>query len=141
MNKYKVELNESQVELMSRALDFYSRILALQFREINNVLMDAKMRDPKSIKEITFENIRNIADEMEKLKDKYTDLSQHESNGITNESTPEEARVAYDMFKVLVHRISWDNHPEGGFQTYFDTPMHYGNEDLIKIEKINTEEN
>jgi len=125
--KYTLTLNEEQARILIRALDLYSRIGIGQFEEVAQVYdrglkLDLTTRD----------RIRaglNIA----KVEAGHP---VNGSYGIHNEKVDDEFRVAYDLQKVVRHRLAWDHQPQGGMGVHFDTPDQSGSQPLATIVKV-----
>jgi hypothetical protein len=72
--------------------------------------------------EVPVEDILLLKESLEKLQPLATQLpSGH--HGIRSDKIPDSARVAFDLYQVIRHRLAWDRKPEGGFQVYFDQPL------------------
>lgn len=135
-NKYKLTITEHQASVINRALDFYSRMLIGQVREIKNVYkMERNFNDLPD---------HDQADEaIEKVRELY--FPGHPSNGsfgIYSPEVPDSARIAWDIQQVIRHRIAWrraGDPSERDWSTMtgvtYDEPMKSSSkEDLPKIE-------
>jgi hypothetical protein len=126
-SKYTLTLNEDQARILIRALDLYSRIGIGQFEEVAQVYdrglkLDLPTRD----------RIRvglNIA----KAEAGHP---VNGSYGIHNAKVDDEFRVAYDLQKVVRHRLAWDRQPQGGLGVDFDTPDQSGSQPLATIVRV-----
>lgn len=135
--KYQITATQSQLELIQRALDMYSRI---GMGQVGTAVTD----HPDVIKRI-FNHRSNLVSLFEvsiavDAAMKYwvfEELPQNGYHGIHSSKINNSNRNAYDMVQVIRSKIAWDNHKEGDSTIYvqYDTPMKTGNEDFIQIEK------
>lgn len=122
--KYQITLNREQAQAISKALDFHSRIIGGQFDEIKNLFWDAK---PENFKE---------ADKiLSRLKFLLTGAEDSGTLGIGNIS--EKGRNAYDLHKVIRHRLALDS-PESHheFSVNFHPPIQWGTQPFAQIEGL-----
>ena len=126
--KYKVILNEKQIEILVESLDLYSRLPSGQFDEIFFKMLGLG----KLTNRTEFEKISK------QLKELYfPELSENEFYGIHQDSVSEDARIGFDMIQVLRHKLSWDKEPEGGITVNFHEPMKTSTkENLIEIKDV-----
>jgi hypothetical protein len=50
-------------------------------------------------------------------------LGPETSHGILACETPENAKIAYDVYQTLMNKLAWDESPDGGPQVWFQEPM------------------
>jgi preprotein translocase subunit Sec63 len=112
--QYRLTLTENQAQTIVKALDLYAHIGMGQLGEVSRIL-----RDNRGTKDIdTFCGVSSLIEEAASLwtggKGYYY--------GISSEKVNDTFRVAWDLQQVIRHQLTWDRHPEGGFQVYFDKP-------------------
>ena len=123
---YNLKLNEAQMRVIEKALDFYSRILCGQIEEVDRVLMyDARQVSHRSCLYWHLEDFKKAA---------FPELGVHTSYAIGSPETPEGAKIAYDIQQVVRHVLAWDIHPEGGILVSFQEPEQLSKEPLPKAE-------
>lgn len=125
MTKYKIELNEEQVNTLIKALDLYSRIGLGQFHEI----LDWQFNWNKNI---SYENDNYICEQLDLIKFILTDFSSNEYRGICSPDTPERCKVAFDIQQVVRYCQAWHNNPKGDITVNYDEPMVCSNQPLPK---------
>ena len=122
---YTLTMSEEQSQLLVKALDLYSRIGIGQFEEILDVYDPLHRLVPVEAK-----------DTARKLLDSVKAVYGHPANGshgIHNPEVRDEFRAAYDIQRVVRHRLAFDRHPEGGFQVNFDEPWQISERPLPSI--------
>lgn len=133
MNNYSIEANTAQLELIMKALDFYSRIQMGQISELTNPyiiqLPDADYSD--------------VDEQLIKLKKSmFPELDAKTFYSIKTKKIPDTIRQTVDILDVIRHRIAWDDSKEEkptGMK--YNKPIHWSNEyNLIKIEKVDDNE-
>lgn len=114
MDHYNLIINKEQAEVLITALESYSRMMigqidyALEPLRFNNKIK----ADPK--------RLQQLCDEIKFL---FTPFEQRgASYGIYSHEVDDSARVAYDIKKVIEHRLSFDRNPEGGKTVNFQEP-------------------
>ena len=122
--KYQITLNREQAQVISKALDFYSRIIGGQFDEIRTLFWDAKP-----------ENFKKADKILSRLKFLLTGMGDNGNLGIGNIS--EKGRNAYDLHQVIRHRLALDR-PESHheFSVDFHPPFQWGTQPLAQIEGL-----
>lgn len=102
--KVTIELDEQQAGAVIRALDLYSRIAMGQLEAIvdHPEIHDRIMQDKSDTSDIL-----SARDLFSHAKQQLFGLNPNASRGIYNEDVSDDARVAWDIQKVLVHGISW----------------------------------
>src|SRR4051794_26921334 len=56
------------------------------------------------------------------IKLRLTGFEPNTDWGIANPNTPDRAKIAHDIQKVVRHRLAWDRNPEGDITVDFDPP-------------------
>ena len=133
MNNYTIEANEAQLELIMKALDFYSRIQMGQISELTNPYM---IQLPNA-------DITDVDEQLLKLKKSmFPELDARSFYSIKTKKIPDTIRQTVDILDVIRHRIAWDNTTEekpSGMK--YNKPIQWSNEhNLIKIKKDNNNE-
>ncbi|VTU42587.1 MULTISPECIES: hypothetical protein [unclassified Variovorax] len=59
---------------------------------------------------------------VEQLKAVLTGYTLGGSKSIGSESTPTDAKIAFELYKAIRHRLSWVHTPEGGHGVHFTDP-------------------
>jgi len=133
MNNYSIEANTAQLELIMKALDFYSRIQMGQISELTNPyiiqLPDADYSD--------------VDEQLIKLKKSmFPELDARTFYSIKTKKIPDTIRQTVDILDVIRHRIAWDESKEEATTGMkYNTPIHWSNEhELIKIKKVDNNE-
>lgn len=131
--EYKISLSENQLQIISKALDVYSRLGIGQFRDALECLPTQEFR-PNGWNE-SMDEIGNIVKQFT-----HDNVDGYRSSlGIMNTKTKDQFRVAWDIQQVIRHKISWDNHKDGDstFTVNFHEPFKSSEkEPLVKIEKL-----
>lgn len=121
--KYQLTLNERQLEVINKALDFYSRMAAGQFGELLSWFSGFNwVKSPDA----------EDRESLEWLKERLTGLRRNAYRSIV--TCPEPARIAYDIYQVIRNRLAWDRNPKGGIQVSYDDPHQVSAETLPEIE-------
>ncbi len=124
---YTLTLNERQAEVVAAALDLYARIGIGQFEEIVSIYEGAQMGLGKTTDAGKLHAAKRF---VEDAKHELTGFPANASHGIMSDKVNDTFRVAYDIGKVLRHRLAWDRSPEGGYGVHFDKPDRIGKEPL-----------
>ena len=135
MTKYTITVTENQARLIAQALDLVSRLQMGQWSEFIDWLPHQRQFCRHNLREqiqpIMSEHFRKTKPE----GCQYAIDGWGGHYGVYSEFIPDTARVAWDLQKVIEHRLAWDRQPEGGFTVDFDGPRHVGGEPLAKIVK------
>lgn len=122
--KYQITLNKDQAQIISKALDFYSKIIGGEFNEIRKLFSNTKP-----------ENCKEIEKTLSRLKFLLTGMEENSNFGIGNIS--EKGRNAYDLHQVIRHRLAVDKHESyHEFSVAFHSPYQWGTQPLAQIEGI-----
>ena len=131
---YNLKINKNQAEVISKALDLYSRIGAGQISEI---LWHPSVAEKMWVKNSNLsENqmnqklVRQLLDDIKRIIWGY---KPNENGGIS--MAEEIDKIAYDLHQVIRHKIAWDGKPKGGNTVDFHKPMKYSKEELAKMER------
>lgn len=113
---YQLTLNEAQAKVLIRALDSFSRIHIGQLETAITQILVAEYAQSEGL-EGEFTRIRD------KLMPSLAGVPLNGSHGIRNDQVSDEARIAWDLQKVIRHAVAWAEMPEGGFRVDFDKPV------------------
>ena len=135
MSKYNLTITEEQARTLISALDLYSRIGMGQFEEVEMIY---RYDSRKSVNYDGEETVEYDGDKFRELLKECKKLLGHHSNGsygIYSHQVPDSFRVAWDLKKVIRHRLAWDRRPEGGYTVDFEEPRQSSKLPLACIEK------
>ena len=136
MTTYTMTITENQARLIAQALDLASCIQTGQWPEFVAWLPHQHQFCRHDLRE----KLQPImAEHFRKTKPVgmcYPIDGWGSSYGIYSEYVPDTARVAWDLRKVIEHRLAWDRNPEGGFTVDFDGPVHAGSEPLAIMKRM-----
>jgi len=116
--KILLKLEESQAEILIRALDFYSRIGLGQFPEIINRFKEFDWNTDYIISERY-----SLIGQLENISSQLTGLCTGAYRGICGCLAPISSQIAYEILQVVRHKIAWHNETEGGITVKFDEPL------------------
>ena len=125
--KYRLTLTEAQARIVKDALDLYFRIGIGQFREVEHVYNYTLLRGTKDM-----ERLREALDAAARTQG----FGFGGSYGIHSTEVHDVFRQAYDINRVIRHRMAWDRLPSGGPGVDFDTPRQIGTFPLPSIETL-----
>lgn len=127
--EYSLRITQKQADVIKDACELYSRLEMGQWDTVADFI-----RTPLEHMEIPLCEIR------EQLNDLAVKARMKPSRwafrGITHDETHECGKIAWDVYQVLRHRVSWDRYPEGGMQVSFDKPFRTAKSVFAKIEKV-----
>jgi hypothetical protein len=127
--KYTLELSRTQCQVLVSALDNFSRLGMGQFYTV------VSEHIPRNFRSINMQEVNDMCDKLKLAV--HSGLDTNAYHGIHSGEISDYYRVAWDLHQVIRHRISWDEHPEGGMTVNFDTPMRSSEkEELAKIEQV-----
>lgn len=102
-DQYTLILSGKQAQIVSLALNLFSRIQAGQF----DMMLSLGMSLPVSTEKRQL--VRHLLDQ---ASHEYSGLPKGASYGILSREIHDDARVAYDIHQVIRHRLYWDRNPE-----------------------------
>ncbi|BAT56719.1 hypothetical protein NOS3756_57310 (plasmid) [Nostoc sp. NIES-3756] len=117
-----LELNDEQLNIISKACELLSRIYMGQIEEVALLFSD-----------LPDEQYQELVDTLKSLKSIIKVTSKQSNSGIRDENIPEVARYAYDIHQVIRHYLAWKHFPQGGSAVHFNSPNAYGNLSLPTI--------
>jgi hypothetical protein len=123
---YTIQCSEKQVEIMKIALDLYARLRSGQMSELYNLIFCNSDLYKKFDEEQQF----LIREKLDEICNNF-----YVANVLGGNGASEPSDIAWDIFQVLRHQLTWDKHPEGGMTVDFDTPLISSPEKLIKVSK------
>lgn len=125
---YTLTLNAEQARVLQDACELLARCHMGQFDHAVyrvNPMADRKLYDP-----ICYELKQAVFPELAAYGSYYD---------ITSDKRPDEARVAFDLYSLIRHRLSWDalggKQPQDRYLTCYRGPYHYSQQPKAKIEK------
>lgn len=120
-----ITMTLKQAQITAYALDCYARLNLGQFEQINDLFLGKKYNRQESRQ--TLNQLKQII---------FPELRENESYGIYQKESPN-AQIAWDIYQVIRHDLSWHRNPAGGIQTNYDTPYPTSQEPLVttKIKK------
>lgn len=119
MTDYQLSVNEQQLNIISLALDIFSR---LESGQLDWCFSMIKWKHREN-----FAEVRPVLEQIQLLLTGMT----RGNLGIGNVSA--QSRAAYDIHQVIRHHLAWKNNPEGGITVDFYEPISYGEEPLPEI--------
>ena len=128
-SKYVLTLNEDQAKITDKALELYARLRMGQWNELIDLCVDLADEDyceKRDQLEVALMHDRKIA---------YPDLSTSigHSYGVGKFT---DGDLAWEVHKVLRHRMAWTEHPEGGLGVDFDKPISFRGNELAQCEVV-----
>ncbi len=131
--QYNLAVSERQAQLVENAMDLYARLLLGDTGVIEVLASAGYIRHKQHGRNHDLDAIVRVCDELRKVT---TGHEEGESFGLFNAKVHDSARVAWDVAKVVRHRLAWDRNPAGGAGERFDSPCQTSLvEPLCKISK------
>lgn len=121
-----VVLSKRQTEVLIKLLELFSRLGMGQYRFLLEVFF-AHLANPDFFNVAEY-NIDVIKSMVLNLQGGYF--------GITSKETPEDAKVSYEIEKILLYTKSWHENPKGGYTVNFDYPLKVSNEPIPEVTVI-----
>ena len=119
--------DETTGNFLVKILDIVSRLGIGQFWILSETLMwDGRIKSQ-------YNGLKELFDGVGK---EMTNISVNGSWGIFCSDVPDDARVAYDLLRVIRHRLAWDSQPDGGITVNFDEPHQSAICELAKIDRV-----
>jgi hypothetical protein len=142
---YTLTITEKQARALMDACELLSRIQGGQIREAFDYLPLKKDIDWSVYHEIQDELIRRMPEILEGGIDGWSS-----SFGVGHPELPESHDIAWDLYQVIRHKLSWERAVDDGviesensprkwsemMGVSFDPPMRFGSEKLAKIERV-----
>lgn len=138
--EYQISVAEDHIDVITRALDLFSRIGTAQFEE---VLKHPQWDDKRFIfpKNNYIHDYNTCKELLRIIKRFLTGLPTNASYGISTPEVDERSKIAFDLLQVIRHRLAWDKHPKGGTQVDFDKPLQLAGHKLAEIKKLEKNSN
>lgn len=134
---YEIRVTKEQACTLQKCLEFYARILMGQFDEIKYGVMDSPVYE-----KMPQHDIDAFSDALKDLQKLFTGAT-NTYYGIAGDMSPKDAKIAWDLYQVVRHRIAWDEHPEGYKEFYsvsFSDPSPVSQEPLAEMKKVDKED-
>jgi len=146
MKTYTLTITEEQAKTIQVACELLARIQGGQVREVFQHLPLREGIDWSVYHEIQDDLTKRMP---EILKDEINGWNSH--FGVGHPDLPKSHDIAWDLYQVVRHQLSWEYAVEQGWVedlnsprkwdkmlgVSFDEPMRFGCEPLAKMEKIN----
>jgi len=127
----KIEMNEDQAMLIKNALDFYSRILMGQWKNIEQLITTIDPHVLEQNSEMDFKSAEaHLSCAREILMPRLDSGNLNSSLGITNSYEP--AKKAYELLKWIQHAI----HKANNFESSFSNEIKLTDQPKPKIDVI-----
>lgn len=127
--EYTIKINEEQAHILATALEAYVR---LGLGQIDMVILNVLHKEILEKENCDIDYIRMLT---YPLKREIFGFDMNSSHGITSKNISDKYRVASDIERVIVHRLSWDKNPKGGMGVNYQDPMKWSEQPLPTIEK------
>jgi hypothetical protein len=146
MKKYTIEVNEKQLRVLEQACELLTRIGLEQYKHIFDVIYSLEGVDNYDFNHDVIDEINKKMRTLVKNEPNLI-LYEHASRGIANKKTPQNSKIACDLYQSMRYVRSWANaeHKPEERNKYFmkymtvnyDEPMKWSDEVLPKIKEIN----
>lgn len=131
-----VGLSESQTQVLKESLEFYTRIHLGQLEAMEELFRFRGPIENRGDYDLSehLDNCEQALAHLQEAKRLLTGLHPHQSKGL-GQSSHLEANIAFDLMKVVRHRLAWERSPEGGMQVCFDDPylLNYSGEPKVAM--------
>ena len=123
---YTLTMDAETARVVSRACEFYARILFGQWDEISweMTLRDKTFMDRRQECERFLGLARAAA---------FPILAPGASYGVGHDRTSD---TAWNAYQAIRYAIAWHDHPEGGITVNFDTPLRVSDAPMPKCEVV-----
>jgi hypothetical protein len=105
---YNLVVSERQAQLVENAMDLYARLLLGDTGVIEILSSAGYIRHKHRGRDHDLEEISRACEELKRV---MTGHDEGESFGLFNAKVHDSARVAWDVAKVVRHRLAWDRNP------------------------------
>lgn len=124
MDAYTLTMDAETARVVSRACEFYARILMGQWEELSweMILRDETYAERRPVCEAFIERARMAA---------FPDLVRGQYYGVGHDR---KADTAWQTHEVIRNAMAWHEHPEGGITVNFDKPMRVSDAPMPKCE-------
>ena len=135
MSKYTITLEKQQLDIITKALDFYARIQLGQVSQLTNPYLIP-------LPDADYSDVDNKLIELKKIM--FPELPEKSYYSIKSKKIADPVRQAVDIMEVISHKLAWDYYvppkdepqkkPEGEI---FKNPFHWSSDlELPTIEKV-----
>ena len=127
---YTLTMDAETARVVSRACEFYARILFGQWEELSweMILQDRTYANRRPECEAFLERAQMAA---------FPDLVHGRSYGVGHDRT---ADTAWNAYQAIRYAIAWHDHPEGVLAVCFDKPMKFSDAPMPKCEVMKNDE-
>ena len=126
---YSIEFTEEQLRCTARALEFYSRFLAGQWRIPD--AMQHKEYEVQNKPEDFWDKRNYIEDQLNVLSVMFTGMPPHGSYGIGHKNLEEDAKTSYDIYRPILEELVGKN--ADSWNVYSSPGLSYSKEGRIKV--------
>lgn len=133
---YTLTVTENQARIIAHAVELMSRIQTGQWFSFIDWLPQQHQFSRHELREKLQPVMTEHFSKTKPDNCPYVIDGWNNNYNILAEYVPETARVAWDLQKVIEHRLAWDRNPEGGFTVDFDEPAHAGTEPLAVMKQV-----
>lgn len=133
-------LSPAQASIVMRACELFSRLRAGQLDHVIDEVEDMQFAALPKEEKIRQEQFDKIIENRESVKEHLIAVKSmmfpelrgyYSSYGVGHD---ERADIAWEVYTTIRHKVSWHEHPEGGYTVNFNTPMQFSQEALPKCE-------
>lgn len=115
-------LSLAQARVLRDSLELYSRIHLGQLEAVEEVFrFEGNLERSDQARAQHLVNCKQAVGHLQAAKQLLLNLAPYQSRGLGCHA-PESANIAFDLMRVVRHRLAWEQHPEGGTQLQFDDP-------------------
>ncbi len=118
-------LTFSQATIVEHATEIYARIHMGQL----DCIAYANLVDDCA-------NMSRLSNALQDLQPLATGLGKNMYYGIESKKIPERARMVWDIYQVVRHRLAWDMYPQEGTEVCFDEPYQVAKEEPPTMSKV-----
>jgi len=129
-------LSPSQAGFISEALELATRLGLGQIDYLLEYIKYGGVTDEEG-KLLPFEKIAEAGHLVSQLRRVLTGFDPGRSKGIGSPAVPAKAAAAYEIGKVIRHRLAWDRNPRGGIGVDYDDPylLKYTDEPRVALNR------
>ena len=115
-------LNDRHLRVILSSLELYSRLSAGQLEEL-------RMLCPQFL-----DNFDKVEGLLKRVKKEVFGLDSNTSLGILSGELSENAKIGYEIRKMIDCEVSWAKNPSGGYTVNYDKPLKVSKEELVEVE-------
>lgn len=121
---YTLTMDAETAHVVSRACEFYARILMAQWKELSweMTIRDGTYDERRPVCEAFIERARMAA---------FPELVRGQYYGVGHDR---KADTAWNAYQAIRYAIAWHDHPDGGITVNFDKPLRVSDAPMPKCE-------